>query len=118
MDNSQEIVLPRLPGKMAAADVATFVLEDLRVVPVHFDSEGVRRREFPQCVERMVGTSPQGGGLQLNGPPTCLNLMKSMKDQGFTPSTFHEHWVRGSEISKGDRSVYEHECLSRVYLKH
>ena len=101
-------------AKMAAADVAAFALEDLRVLPVYFDTEGTRRREFSQCVERMNGQTPAGGGLQLSGPPTCLNLMKSMRDQGFTPTTFHEHWMRSSEIPRGDRSTYEHECLSRV----
>ena len=100
--------------KMTPAEVSAFVLDDLRVLPVHFDSEGVRRRAFSMCVERMSGETPQGGGLQLTGPPTCLNLMKSMRDQGFTPVTFHEHWMRSSEIPKGDRSTYEHEVISRV----
>jgi len=100
--------------KMTAAAQASYVLEDLRVLPVHFDAEGTRRREFPQCVERMNGESPQGGGLQLSGPATCLSLMKSLRDQGFTPTTFHEHWIRSSEIPKGDRSTYEHECHSRI----
>lgn len=31
-----------------------------------------------------------------------------------TPTTFHEFWLRSAEIPKGDRSVYEHECLSRI----
>lgn len=31
-----------------------------------------------------------------------------------TPTTFHEYWLRTSDIPKGDRSVYEHECLSRI----
>lgn len=44
--------------KMTAAAQASYVLEDLRVLPVHFDAEGARRREFPQCVERMNGESP------------------------------------------------------------
>lgn len=100
--------------KMPASEVLSFTLEDLRVLPVHFDAEGSRRREFNRCVELMRGESPQGGGLQLTGPPTCLNLMKSLRDQGFTPSTFHEHWIRASEIPRGDRSTYEHECLSRI----
>ena len=84
------------------------------MIPIHFDTDGTRRRGFNQCVERMNGQTPQGGGLQLQGSATCLNLMKSLRDQGFTPTTFHEHWIRGSEIPKGDRSTYEHECLSRI----
>ena len=99
---------------MTASQASEFTLEDLRVLPVRFDNEGVRRREFNLSVERMSGQAPQGGGLQLSGPATCLNLMKSLRDQGFTPVTFHEHWIRSSEIPRGDRSTYEHEVLSRV----
>ena len=100
--------------KMKASDVASFALEDLRVLPVLFDAEGTRRREFTSCVERLSGDSPLGGGLQLTGPATCLKHLRSLRDQGFTPITFHEHWVRTSDISKGDRSTFEHECLSRI----
>ena len=100
--------------KIKAADVAGFALEDLRVLPVLFDAEGTRRREFSSCIERLNGDSPQGGGLQLTGPATCLKHLRSLQDQGFTPITFHEHWIRSSDISKGDRSTFEHECLSRI----
>ena len=100
--------------RMIAAEAVSFALEDLRVLPVHFDSEGTRRREFNLCVEKFRGDAPQGGGLQLSGPPTCLNFMKGLRDQGFTPTTFHEHWIRSSDIPKGDRSTYEHECLARI----
>ena len=100
--------------KMKAADVAGYALEDLRVLPVQFDAEGTRRREFSSVVERLNGDPPQGGGLQLTGPATCLKHLRSLRDQGFTPITFHEHWIRSSDISKGDRSTFEHECLSRI----
>lgn len=62
----------------------------------------------------MVDGTPQGGGLQLDGPATTLNILKSMRDQNFTPTSFHEFWLRSSEIPKGNRSVYEHEVLSRI----
>ena len=52
--------------------------------------------------------------MQLEGPATCLNIAKSLRDQNLTPTTFHEYWLRSAEIPKGDRSVYEHECLSRI----
>ena len=31
-----------------------------------------------------------------------------------TPTSFHEFWLRSSEIPKGNRSIFEHECLSRI----
>ena len=56
----------------------------------------------------------RGGGLQLEGPATCLNICKGLRDQSMTPTSFHEFWVRSADIPKGDRSTYEHECLSRI----
>ena len=58
---------------------------------------------------------PQVGGVQLEGPPTALNIAKSLRDQNMTPTSFHEFWVRSADIPRGDRSVYEHECLSRIF---
>ena len=79
-----------------------------------FDAQGVRRREFNSAVSLLDDAIPQGGGLQLLGPPTGLKFLKMLRDQNQTPTTFHEYWLRSSEIPKGDRSVYEHECLCRV----
>ncbi|CAE7710379.1 ANK1 [Symbiodinium sp. CCMP2592] len=94
--------------------VAAVKFEDVRILPVQFDAQGIRRREFNLAVSQLHDTVPQGGGLQLQGPSTFLNIAKMMRDQNFTPTTFHEYWVRSSEVARGDRSVYEHECLSRV----
>ena len=100
--------------KVPRADISRFSLEDLRILPVVFDAQGTRRREFSEAVASMKDGLPQGGGLQLEGPATVLNLMKSMRDQHLTPTTYHEYWLRSAEIPRGDRSTYEHECLSRI----
>ena len=76
--------------------------------------QGTRRRDFHSLFALLNDGTPQGGGLQLDGPPTVLSLCKMMRDQSMTPTTFHEYWLRTSDIPKGDRSVYEHECLSRI----
>lgn len=104
------VVLKKIP----AGEVAANRLQDIRVLPVAFDAQGQRRREFNLAVGLMDGTPPQGGGLQLRGPSTSLNMLKGLRDQNFTPTTYHEHWLRVGDIPKGDRSVYEHECLSRI----
>lgn len=95
-------------------DAASYALEDLRLLPVRFDGQGVRRREFNDAVAHMVEGTPQGGGLQLEGPVTSLNIVKGLRDQNLTPTTFHEFWMRTADIPRGDRSTYEHECLSRI----
>lgn len=100
--------------KVRSEDAPSLKLDDLRILPVYFDSQGTRRREFNIAVGLMNDTPPQGGGLQLTGPATVMNILKGMRDQNFTPTTFHEHWLRVGEIPKGDRSIYEHECLSRI----
>lgn len=103
-----------LVKRVAVQDAAALKLSDLRVLPVHFDAQGLRRREFSQAVGIMVDGVPQGGGLQLEGPTTGLNILKAMRDQSMTPTSYHEYWIRTADIPKGDRSVYEHECLSRI----
>ena len=100
--------------KVKASEAAAYRLEDLRLLPITFDAQGVRRREFNAAVAEMDGAEPAGGGLQLTGPATSLKLMKELRDQAMTPSSFHEYWLRTAEIPRGDRSLYEHECLSRI----
>lgn len=103
-----------LMKKVPANEVASYRLDDLRVLPIEFDSQGGRRREFPTAVAALDDSEPAGGGIQLTGPRTAMRLLKDLREQSFTPGTFHEYWLRTSDISKGDRSVYEHECLSRI----
>lgn len=100
--------------KVKASEVSSYKLDDLRILPVAFDLQGTRRRDFHSLFALLNDGTPQGGGLQLDGPPTVLSLCKMMRDQSMTPTTFHEYWLRTSDIPKGDRSVYEHECLSRI----
>lgn len=105
---------PCLVQRVPVDDAPRFKLADLRVLPVSFDSQGVRRKEFNLAVAQMNDAEPMGGGLQLDGPTTVLNVAKNLRDQAMTPTSFHEFWLRTADIPKGDRSVYEHECLSRV----
>lgn len=95
-------------------EAPSYHLEDLRILPVYFNYQGTRRRDFAQAVAMLVEGSPQGGGLQLEGPATCSNIYKGLHGQSITPTSFHEFWVRSTEILKGDRSTYEHEYLSRI----
>ncbi|CAL1154679.1 unnamed protein product [Cladocopium goreaui] len=112
---------PAQPGhgiflkRVLQSQSSTYKLDDFRVLPVQFDAQGVRRRDFHSAVPIMIEGSPAGGGLQLEGPATALNIAKGLRDQNLTPTTYHEFWIRTGEIPKGDRSVYEHECLSRIF---
>ena len=88
---------PLFVQKIAAANISRHRLEDLRVLPVAFDGQGIRRREFSSAVALMTDDPPMGGGLQLTGPGSALRLLKDLRDQSFTVGTFHEHWLRTAE---------------------
>ncbi|CAE8638556.1 unnamed protein product, partial [Polarella glacialis] len=103
-----------LAKNIEATRIQEYKFDDLRVLPVHFDAQGIRRREFASAVLIMSDLAPQGGGLQLRGPGSALPLLKTMRDQSLTPAMSHEYWVRNSKIPEGDRSVYEHEMIMRV----
>ena len=105
---------PCFAKRVSSQEAPNHALDDLRILPIKFDQQGVRRREFSEAVAAMADGVPQGGGLQLEGPTSSLNLVKDLRDQHMTPSTFHEYWLRSADIPKGDRSTYEHECLSRI----
>ena len=75
---------------------------------------GQGQMERSMCTHSVCWSLPQGGGLQLSGPAICHNQLITLKEQSFTPTSYHEHWVRSAEIPRGDRSTYEHECLARI----
>ena len=87
---------------------------DFRVLDTKFDTQGTRRVEFSEAVAKMSQIIMPGGGLQLDGPPSSLEVLKSMVSRGLTPVTDHERWVRTSDLPRGDRSVYEMEVITRV----
>ena len=115
-------VIPDLAGgpqgcfakRVPQTEIPAMQLDDLRILPIKFDGQNIRRREFNNAVAEMVDGVPQGGGLQLEGPTACLNIVKNLRDQNMTPTSYHEFWLRSSEIPKGNRSIFEHECLSRI----
>lgn len=100
--------------KVKMSEVSTFEAKDLRVVPIKFDSQGLRSRPFAETVALMSQDTMDGGELQLEGPATSLSVLKSLCLRNLTPITDHERWIRSSEISKKDRSIYEMEVISKV----
>ena len=45
---------------MNQQDAAGYQLDDLRILPIKFDAQGVRRRDFNGGVADMVEGTPQG----------------------------------------------------------
>eukprot|EP00438_Fugacium_kawagutii_P025699 Skav229290 [mRNA] locus=scaffold544:87897:88883:+ [translate_table: standard] len=100
--------------KIKTSELASFKSKDLRTLPIKFDSQGARRRDFFEAVALMSADELPGGKLQLEGPSTAIQVLRSLTSRGLTPITDHERWVRSSEIAKQDRSLYEMEVLARV----
>ena len=100
--------------QVALSQVGSMEARDLRVLPIRFDAQGQRRAEFADMVSQMTQDDMPGGKLQLDGPPSALEVVRSMVLRGLTPVTDHEHWIRTHDIAKGDRSVYEMEVITRV----
>ena len=57
--------------KVVPDQVQSVRFDDIRVLPVLFDAQGLRRREFNMLVSLLHETVPNGGGLQLQGPLHC-----------------------------------------------
>lgn len=100
--------------QVAKSKVGTMETRDLRVLPLCFDEQQQRRVDFARAVSKMTQDPMPGGGMQLDGPPSALGVLKSMVARGLTPVTDHEHWLRTHDIPKGDRSQYEMEVITRV----
>lgn len=100
--------------KIKRSQLGTFEARDVRVLPIRFDPQGVRRRDFAEAVTMMSQDKMPGGDLQLEGPPTAIDVLKSLVSRNLTPITDHERWIRNGEISKNDRSIYEMEVISKV----
>ena len=100
--------------KIKQSDLSSFSAKDLRVLPMRFDPQGERRRDFAEAVSCMTQDVVPGGGLQLDGPSTALDVLKSFSKRGLTPVTDYERWIRSNEISKSDRSLHDMEVLARV----
>ena len=99
--------------KVLQSQIMSMEAKDLRVMPLCFDPQGNRRIDFSAAVVKMSQSEMPGGGLQLDGPPSTLHVLKSMVARGLTPVTDHEHWLRTHEIPRGDRSIYEMEVITR-----
>eukprot|EP00929_Paragymnodinium_shiwhaense_P049714 TRINITY_DN25052_c0_g3_i1.p1 TRINITY_DN25052_c0_g3~~TRINITY_DN25052_c0_g3_i1.p1 ORF type:complete len:415 (-),score=26.63 TRINITY_DN25052_c0_g3_i1:260-1504(-) len=87
--------------------------DDLRTLPVRFDPQGERRRELSDALSLMSDELP-AGGMPLQGPRSVLWTLTFCRDSGGSAANAHELWVRNGNIPGSDRSVYEHECLSRI----
>ena len=53
--------IPCCAKRVPEAEAPSYRLEDLRILPVYFDQQGTRRRDFAQAVALLMDGVPQGG---------------------------------------------------------
>ena len=100
--------------KIRQSQLSSMDARDIRVLAMKFDPQGRRHRDFSEAVSCMTQDKMPGGELQLDGPATTLDVLKSLVSRNLTFITDHERWVRREEISKNDRSIYEMEVIAKV----
>ena len=67
------ICLKRVPQDR----VGTMESRDFMVLDTKFDAQGTRRLEFAEAVSKMSQITMPGGGLQLDGPASSLEVLRS-----------------------------------------
>lgn len=105
------VFVKRIPDE---ARVEMILQQDLRVLLVHYDGQGERRRPFALAVKEMNGEEPEGGTVLAQAPRTAMWTMKDMLTNGGDPRQHSEWWLRAARVPEGDRSGYEMEVLTTV----
>ncbi|CAK0802132.1 unnamed protein product, partial [Prorocentrum cordatum] len=99
--------------QLTRPEIYRFTYDDLRVLPVQFDSSGARRVALREGVQRQDDTLP-AGGLDLQGPRTAAWFCRYIAENGPTPQAVHEAWLRKAKLHDGDRASHEHFVLAQV----
>ena len=85
---------------------------DVRVLPVMYDSQGMRFREFRDAVIRC---EPHvWPDWPVPGPKTTMWVLKWMVSRGGTPLQWHSTWKANGRLQDSDATVLHHEAYCRV----
>ena len=87
-------------------------IEDVRTLPVKYESTGERYRNFDEAACLMTEEPFDEQDWPIEGPRSALWWIKSTRRLGLTPLARHSRWVAESGVAASDRSIYEHEVIS------
>jgi len=108
-----EWVAAALRGSFAAAGRAPAAEEDdLRTMPVRYEDDGSRYREFREGVARL-SESPHGDW-PVAGPRTMKWIARELARQEQTPLRRHHWWRQILRLGPAEFGVAEHEAIMRV----
>ncbi|CAK0872167.1 unnamed protein product [Prorocentrum cordatum] len=86
--------------------------QDLRTLPVKYDSGGSRVRDFSEAVD-IMSSSPQLD-FPVLGPRATVWLVQQFRGLGQTPLQRHMWWRQTQNLTAADAGVDEHQFLSEL----
>lgn len=103
--------LPGGPGGAGGAAPAG-PADDARVLPVMFDVEGKRFREFRDAVNILQAST--FADWPVKGPRTTLWCLRYVLEHGGTLLSHHARWKTEAKLQATDYGVQQHELLCRI----
>lgn len=85
------------------------VSEDARVLPIDYDGQGERYKEFKVVIQESEEYSFKDWPME--GPLCALHLLKQMHRSGGTPKGWLQTWARFKSIQENDRIMFELRTL-------
>ena len=85
---------------------------DVRTLPVLYDRQGQRFREFRQAVSQCEHHS--FADWPIPGPPTVMWVIKWMVARGGTPLAWHAAWKTNGRLQDSEGVVLHHESNCRI----
>ena len=95
-------------------DVPESCLDDLRTLPVRYETGGSGARFRPFRDGAHMCTESTIAGWPIDGPRTCQWLVSTLGNGDTTPCRRHEWWKQVQHLSVSDEGVQEHECLCEI----
>jgi hypothetical protein len=97
----EEAVDGGVPGREEANEV--------RTLWVDYDAHGERRKAWREVVRE--SSAQVYADFPLEGPPTCLHLIRHIERTGGDPRLWLQLWLRAKKIEESDRVAHEMKVL-------
>ena len=85
----------------------------MRTLWVDYDEQGQRYKEWRRVVAECTETKHEDSPVQ--GPPSCLHMMKHWERHGGNPRLWLDVWCRNRNISQGERVYHELSVLLELF---
>jgi len=108
-DAMQEPVNAVSVNSVRANDSAS---DDARTLPVHFEGDGTRYRDYRDSVSLLTVT--EWKQFPVSGPRTVKWLCNFFKTNNVTPTQWHRNWRHMLKLQITDPGVSEHEVFCRA----